>query len=262
MSLTFEERLILALARDPRRPETGATPNYTLDNCLDFARKTVPDLLEHVRGKKVLDFGCGPGWQAVALSKLGAGEVWGVDILEEYLAEGRELARHHQQDVRFVREIPDSVKGTFDVVLSFCAFEHYADPGGMIQLMRSMTKKHGRVIITFAEPWYSHSGSHIAVFSALPVMNVPIPWLNLLFSDRALLTLRSRFRPERPTRLEDIPGGLNRMTIARFERLIRDSGMAVERLQIHATLGLPLVTRVPVFRELLSSAATCILRLE
>ena len=55
-------------------------------------------------------------------------------------------------------------------------------------------------------------------------------------------------------------GVVNRMTIARFERIIGESGMAVERLQIHPTLGLRVVTRVPILRELLTSAATCILR--
>ena len=100
--LSLEERILLAFARDPGQPEIGATANYTLENCLNFPLKTVPDLVERISGKRVLDFGCGRGWQAVTLRKLGAGEVWGVDILPESLAFGRELASQNNVDVHFV----------------------------------------------------------------------------------------------------------------------------------------------------------------
>jgi hypothetical protein len=54
--------------------------------------------------------------------------------------------------------------------------------------------------------------------------------------------------------------GLNRMTIARFERLIRASGMTVESLNLFPVKGLPLVSKVPVLREFLTGAASCVLR--
>ena len=66
--LSIQERIILAFARDATEDEIGATVNYTLQNCLTFPLKTVPDLVERVRGKRILDFGCGRGWQAVALT--------------------------------------------------------------------------------------------------------------------------------------------------------------------------------------------------
>jgi SAM-dependent methyltransferase len=258
--LSLQERILLSFARDPKSAEIGATASYTVENCLDFPLKTVPDLAERIRGRKILDFGCGFGWQAVALKKLGAAEVWGIDIVERYLAAGRELARKNKVDVQFVNSIPAGVEKTFDVVLSISAFEHFSDPEAMILMMRSFVADSGQVIITWAEPWYSHSGSHFGNFTRVPGTNLAIPWCNLFFSDRALLTLRSRFREDRPERLEDIEGGLNRMTVARFERIMKGSGMEIERLQLHATKGLPLVTKVPVIRELSTSAATCILR--
>ena len=82
----------------------------------------------------------------------------------------------------------------------------------------------------------------------------------LFFSDQALLTLRSHFRTDHPDRIEDIEGGLNKMTVARFEAIMREGGMRLERLQAHPTWGLPLVSHIPIVRELLTSAVTCILR--
>ncbi len=250
----------MSFARDPKGREIGATAHYTLENCLDFPLKTVPDLIERIRGRLVLDFGCGPGWQAVAMKKLGAAEVWGVDIVDSHLEHARALAESAGVPVNFVKAVPEKLKAAFDVVLSISAFEHFADPEAMLGLMRSFVNPTGQIIITWAEPWYSHSGSHIGNFTRIPGTNHAIPWCNLLFSDKAMLTLRSRFRTDRPERIEDIEGGLNRMTVARFEAIMRESGMRIERLQAHPTLGLPVVSRIPVVRELLTSAATCILR--
>jgi SAM-dependent methyltransferase len=250
--------VLLHFARGPNQPEIGATAQYRIDNCLDFPLKAVPDLVERVRGKRILDFGCGHGWQAVALKKLGATEVWGVDIVPAHLAFACELARKQGEDVHFVDRIPQGLN--FDVVLSISAFEHFSDPEGMVQLMRSLVSPTGQIIITWAEPWYSHAGSHLGNFTRIPGTNAAIPWCNLLFSDRALLTLRAQFREDHPERIGDIEGGLNKMTVARFERIMRESAMRIELLQAHPTLGLPLVTRIPVVRELLTSAATCILR--
>jgi hypothetical protein len=50
------------------------------------------------------------------------------------------------------------------------------------------------------------------------------------------------------------------MTVARFEGIIATSGMKVEFYRNYATCGIPLVTSIPVIRELLISACTCILR--
>jgi hypothetical protein len=114
--------------------------------------------------------------------------------------------------------------------------------------------------LTFAEPWYSPSGSHFSGYTRFPGTDIGVPWLNLVFSDHALLTLRSKFRKDLPKRIEDIEGGLNRMTVSKFERIINSCGMEVEQKQLFATKGIPLVTRIPVLRELLTSAASSILR--
>ena len=50
------------------------------------------------------------------------------------------------------------------------------------------------------------------------------------------------------------------MTLTKFERTLRSSGMRIELLKYHATRWLPLVTRLPLVREFLTSAASCILR--
>src|SRR5437868_11316217 len=95
--LTFEERILFSLASPNGQNKVGSTANYTLDNCLVFARKVFTDFDRWVHGRTVLDHGCGFGWQSVALRiHSQAAEVFGVDIGEDRLAHARDLARRHK----------------------------------------------------------------------------------------------------------------------------------------------------------------------
>jgi hypothetical protein len=83
--------------------------------------------------------------------------------------------------------------------------------------------------------------------------------VNLLFSEQTVMRVRSHFRFDGAQRYCEVRGGLNQMSLARFERIVRDSGMEIEFLKSYMTKGLP-VSRIPVVRELCASAAACVLR--
>jgi SAM-dependent methyltransferase len=255
-SASMAERLLLLFCRKPGTkdyPTTTAT--YTLENALKFPRKTIPDFDGLIQGKLVLDYGCGPGWQAVAMYKRGARRVVGIDILEERLAHGRALADREGcgEHVLFSRSIPHELNGQFDLVLSLSSFEHFADPVAELQSMKAAVTRGGMVVVSFAEPWLSPHGGHMVHFTKLP-------WVNVLFSERTVMRVRSRFRHDGARRYEEVEGGLNRMTLSRFERIMRSSGMTIESLNFYAVKGLPLVTSIPVVREFFTGAASCILR--
>jgi SAM-dependent methyltransferase len=251
------ERLLLALSRDSNRPDyPTTTAQYTLDNALNFPRKTIPDFDEVVRGRAILDYGCGPGWQAVAMSRhCGARQVVGIDINQNWLQAGRSLAAREgcQDVVSFVSKVPPELLGTFDVAISISSFEHFRNPEVNLREMREAVRPGGKVVVSFAEPWFSHSGSHMDFFTR-------VPWVNIWFAEKTVMSARSRFRSDGATRYEDVEGGLNRMTLKKFERLMNTSGMIIEQLRYYPTKGLPLVQRIPLLRELLVSSASCVLR--
>ena len=90
--LSFKERLLVSLAMPQGAPEIGATVNYTIDNCLGFARRTLRDFDRLVTGKTVLDYGCGHGWQAVAMRvSCQAERVLGLDVSDERRRTARRL---------------------------------------------------------------------------------------------------------------------------------------------------------------------------
>src|SRR5690606_25899989 len=142
----LEDKVLDWLAQPVDAPESGSTAHYTLDNCLDFPRKTLPDFDNLVRGKRVLDFGCGPGWQAVTMAaRCGAAHVTGLDINQKWLQAGRDLAREQGvENVEFTDAVPPG--RTFDLVLSISAFEHFGDPAAILAQMRTLAGPGGRVV--------------------------------------------------------------------------------------------------------------------
>lgn len=232
-------RLLKVFARSEEAP--GGTARHVGDRALDFVLDTVPNFLESIRGKAVLDYGCGRGDQAIAMLRAGAARVVGYDPYPKFPADW--------QGVQFTSEIPGE---RFDVVLSCSAFEHFANPERELATMRDLTG--GVLIVTWAEPWYSNNGSHMGDF-------IRCPWVNLLFPESSVMLVRSLYRDDGATSYETcgLGGAVNRMTVARFERIVRGSGMDVKYLHHRATRGLPLVTRIPLLRELLVSACTCVL---
>jgi SAM-dependent methyltransferase len=252
----FGEWLLGRLSRDPGAADyAGATDTYTLDNALDFACRTVPGFLDRIRGKRVLDYGCGDGWQAVAMIRHGAREVVAVDIRAEQL--DATMARARQCGcagrVRAGKAVPRDLAGSLDVAVSLNSLEHFGEPEHDLAMMRAAMRPGGQVIVSFSECWFNHNGSHMGFFTR-------VPWVNVWFSEATVMKVRSRYRDDGARRYADVPGGLNRMTLMRFERIVRESGMSVELLKFYSTRNLPLVARIPIVREFLVSAAACVLR--
>lgn len=251
--LRIPERLLLAFCRPvDAQPLSVVTVSYTLDNALDYAKRMIPQFLERIQGKTVLDYGCGPGWQAVAMRQAGARRVHGVDINDEWLSHGCALAAKAGVDGVTFGNTADAER--YDIVISLGAMEHFREPGKDLARMGSLAGE--ELMISFAEPWYSPYGTHLNGTTKLP-------WLDLWFSDRTLLNVRNLYPDgsDGAKRFEDIRGGLNRLTVRRFEKLIAAApGMRVEHYARHSVKRVPVVTKVPVLRELMTGALTCILK--
>ena len=251
---TIAERILIRLSRPPAEVVTGGSDHWNSDNALSLLERVYPDLHEIVAGKDVLDFGCGQGWQAVALVRNGARSVVGLDIVPETLARARRLAEREgvTDQVLLYRDPSPLVRA--DVVISQNSMEHFPDPLGALRQMRNLLRPNGVALVTFGPPWFAPFGHHCHYFA-------PIPWLNLLFPERAVVRVRSRYVDDGATCFEEATGGLNRMTVGKFERLVREAGFSVERQTYDMVKGLPqTISRLPVVRELLVNRVSAVLR--
>jgi SAM-dependent methyltransferase len=170
------------------------------------------DFFTRIAGKVVIDFGCGEGCDAVEMARRGARRVIGVDIREDVLGAARHKARSAGVQARC--SFVSSTQELADIVVSVDAFEHFADPAGILCTMNTLLQPAGEVLVSFGPTWYHPLGGHL--FSVFP-------WSHLLFSEQALIRWRSTFMTDGATRFGEVAGGLNRMIITKFEELIADS---------------------------------------
>jgi SAM-dependent methyltransferase len=179
-----------------------------------------PGIWDEIRGKHVLDFGCGTGEHSVEMAKKGASRVIGLDIRQHALAQGGAAAAAAgvADKCIFTTETNEPV----DVVISLDAFEHFADPDGVLKTMGRLLKPGGRILVDFGPPWYHPKGGHL--FSIFP-------WAHLLFTERAFMRWWAEFKTDGATRFGEVEGGLNQMSVERFAALVKASGYVCERLE-------------------------------
>ena len=201
-------------------------------------------LLEEARGKDVLDFGCGVGSEAVELART-AKSVFGLDILLPQLATARAAASAAGVADRctFGTEAP---AGKVDIIVSLDSFEHFADPAAVLDTMYELLRPGGRVLVSFGPTWYHPFGGHL--FSVFP-------WAHLVFTERALIEWRNDIRSDGATRFHEVEGGLNQMTIRRFEKLVAQS-----KFELVALEPVPIRRLKPVHNRLTREFTTAIVR--
>jgi hypothetical protein len=108
----------------------------------------------------------------------------------------------------------------------------------------------GRIYINFGPPWYAPTGAHMGFFCK-------VPWIQLLFSERTILEARSFYRSDGARTYRE--AGLGQMSIAKFERVIRDCGLRVASQRYDCVKRQDYLRGVPVVRELAINRVSCIL---
>lgn len=170
------------------------------------------EFLARIEGKVVIDFGCGEGTEAVEMALRGATRVIGIDIRQDALRVARQKAAAAGVENACCFTI--STQEAADIIVSLDAFEHYQDPLSILRTMSSLLRPDGEVLVSFGPTWRHPLGGHL--FSVFP-------WAHLLFSEEALLRWRATFKKDGATRFHEVAGGLNQMTIRRFEKVIANS---------------------------------------
>lgn len=246
------ELVLKAISRSPEAGDYSQTVETSgIDGALNTLEREFQDLANMVGGKRVLDFGCGTGRQTVALAEQYKARVYGLDIDDRWLAKAKARAADHslsEDKVQFGKSVGNQ---RFDTVITVNAMEHFSDPTGVLRQMADTLKPGGVILITFAPPWLSPFGHHMHFFCKLP-------WLHLLFPERTVLKVRAQYRNDGAMTYND--AGLNKMTLARFERIIADSGLEVAGRRYHGVKGIGTFTKIPIIRELLTNRVTAVLR--
>jgi SAM-dependent methyltransferase len=170
--------------------------------------------------------------------------VIGVDIREDVLNIARQKAA--AAGVQDRCSFGTSAAELADVIVSLDAFEHFGHPDEILRIMRGLLKPGGEVWVSFGPTWYHPMGGHL--FSVFP-------WAHLVFSEKALIRWRSDFKSDGATKFSETAGGLNQMTIKRFEALVAASSFECADLEL-----VPIRKLQPVHSALTREFFTAIVR--
>jgi ubiquinone/menaquinone biosynthesis C-methylase UbiE len=117
-------------------------------------------LLPELRGKRIVDLGCGFGWFARWAMSQRAANVLGIDLSENMLARAR--AETGDPGVRYLRADLDSVElpeEAFDLAYSSLAFHYVEDFGRVVgEVFRALVSG-GRFVFSIEHPIYMASTS-------------------------------------------------------------------------------------------------------
>lgn len=254
--MTISERVLLALSRASADDDYQLKDStITIDNALDLLSRKYPNLGALVSGKRVVDFGCGTGYQSIALTKKFNCYVTGIDTNEKTLEKAIINAKNHNissKRLSFVESISADMLNSFDVVISQNAFEHFGNPVQILNDMSNLLNDSGLVLLTFGPPWFAPYGSHMHFFCK-------VPWINILFSEKTVMKVRSNFRNDGALRYEEVESGLNKMTVARFENIVSSNHLKLSEKSYECIKGMNWLSKLPILRELFINHITAVL---
>ena len=210
--------------------------DFTIDDARNYLRRV---RTEYFSGRflvdknlSYLDIGCGQGRLSIGLAAAGVSDVTGIDISNRMIVEASNLAEillpDHSKPKFYTGDIHEwQHKKQYDVIITLGAMEHIHDPRDFLHQVRNLMRPDGIMFVSF-EPFHSPVGDHISN-PKQGFFRIRIPWCGVLFSEDALLRLRTEcFRPTDPaTRYQDIVGGLNLMRFSEYKKWLHEAGLDV-----------------------------------
>lgn len=204
-----------------------------------------------VRGKRVLDFGCGTGPLSLLCAQSGAQSVIGIDLAADRVERARQISGSDSLNLSFILEehtdrisLPDS---SVDVIVCFDVMEHVMDYEPIMREWARILAPGGCVLIWWSVWWHPY-GHHLHTM-------IPLPWVHIFMSDESLFRVCARiydtpqFRPRiwhfdsagnrkpNPYRGRVYFDDLNKLTISKFDETAAKVGLRTRRKQINPFTG-------------------------
>jgi ubiquinone/menaquinone biosynthesis C-methylase UbiE len=259
------ERILLFINQFfPKKKVQGreSTAAYS-DAQYAWARKSLALHAPYVdlKGKVMLDAGCGPGGKTVYFSEQGVKSITGVDIDPDRI----ELAKAYAASKN--ASLPQFMVGNlaalpfesdhFDVIFLNDVVEHIERPilVAALKECKRVLKPRGRICIEFP-PWTSYDAAHLYDY-------IHMPWCHVFFSDRTLMNVMKKLAPHKPEvgtlSYEAHYYELNKLTIGEFRSMVNELGFSIVHLDQLILFQQQFLKHIPILGKYLTRRVTAVL---
>jgi SAM-dependent methyltransferase len=201
------------------KPVVPAPPGKDADSRAGRARERMLGLHRalDLADKRVLEIGCGAGYEVWYLAHHFGADAYGIDVMSRKAWNALADERTHFEcaDMTVANPFPESF---FDRVLSFTVWEHVTHPYALLREMHRVMKPGGLA-------WMRANLHRSAVASHL-YREIFFPYPHLLFSDEVIREFYRR-RGEHPRG----PSWVNHVTWAQYERYFELVGFRIRMLR-------------------------------
>ena len=123
------------------------------------------DTIGQVKGKTIVDIGCGGGLISTPLARLGA-KVTGIDADAQAISVAKQHSKGEELNIDFIAGAAEDLvakKQKYDVVLALEVIEHVENPSLFVELCAKLVKPNGIIIFsTLNRTWKSYAMGIIA----------------------------------------------------------------------------------------------------
>ena len=131
-----------------------------------------------LKGKRVLDIGCGTGRFTLQFAALGA-DTTGIDLSSEMLTIARREAVHRNLTITWIEgdlrtlSLPS---GPFDLIFSSLAVTHFPDLKEFLRLLAPLLAPDGRMLISDIHPVFKQLGCSVGFLNEGTFLEIPHAW--------------------------------------------------------------------------------------
>lgn len=226
-----------------------------------------------LKGKRIIDVGCGWGGCSVAFAEAGC-TCMGFDLSKHQIGIAKKFSIAKKKKIRFFLDDICNLKcanDRFDIVILRDVMEYVDKPLVALLNCKKLLKDNGILYVTFP-PWYSPYGGNQhhpkSITKFMPYVHLlPKPiFFGLLNAKEGLMFKEDNFLKE----ISKIRN--NKMSVSKFEKLVRKSGLKIYRKKLFLSrpafkirMGLPVIEagflgKIPILRELTTTGAEYFLR--
>lgn len=188
------------------------------------------DFLKEIQSKTILDIGSGSGGKTTFYALNNAKKIIGIDTEESFIVQAKNFASFkNAKNTDFLVANAEKMpfeNDSFDTCIMNDVFEHVSRPEAVLKEVNRVLKANGRVFIN-SPPYFHPYGAHLSDL-------IGIPYVHLLFPEPVLINAYKKLALETKSYEKRIKlrfaimdnreqiTYINKMTIARFEKIIHN----------------------------------------